>query len=298
MSTALHAALVALLLVATVRADVCPPGTSGPGGAAPCTPCAPGTWTDQLGSTTCFPCPFGTIAPASGSPTCTPCDAGTYAPDGDGIECLPCAPGSFAPNVGFDYCLSCYDDEYQPASGATACLECAAGQHAFLPYPTRCFTCDALVDTVRLVTDAPLPSTRHLKLSADLVLPPPGLAAFDPATDDVIISALPGLRASLQAEPALWRASARRTKWTYTNPYTHLSATLTDRSRKTPGRVHLRLLGNDLFPYVAPGGLPVEIIVAVRRGDVACAGSGPLGDACRFRAGTDALRCLAHGPSH
>src|SRR5262249_35607231 len=156
-------------------------------------------------------------------------------------ECIACPPGTFAANPGYDYCLSCYDDQYQPSSGATGCLDCAAGEHSFYPNATRCFTCGSLLGGLQLVTSAPEPlfSMRHLRLSADLLLPPPGLAGFDPAIDDLSIIALPGLYAQLAANSAWWSSNARRTTWRYTDPTHRFIATLTDRSRKTPGRIHL-----------------------------------------------------------
>ena len=62
------------------QACLCEPG--GFIGLSGCTPCAPGTFTDQGDQTSCMTCPGGTFAASPGSTECTACPAGTSSPPG------------------------------------------------------------------------------------------------------------------------------------------------------------------------------------------------------------------------
>lgn len=56
----------------------CPAGYYSIGGAASCTPCPPGHYTDTPASSSCQSCPAGEFTGAYGSTSCSVCGAGTY----------------------------------------------------------------------------------------------------------------------------------------------------------------------------------------------------------------------------
>ncbi|MCR9097549.1 MAG: hypothetical protein NXI30_25305, partial [bacterium] len=58
-----------------------------------CTPCAPGSFTDQGDQTSCTLCPADTFAAAPGSTECTACPAGTFSsPGAEACEESPAVP--------------------------------------------------------------------------------------------------------------------------------------------------------------------------------------------------------------
>src|SRR5688572_5918190 len=95
LSTLLFAALLTFVGAVPASAQFCPPGSFGPSGQAPCTPCSAGFFNPVVGQTFCSACPGGTFS-STGSASCTNCPAGTFSLPGS-ASCTPCPGGFFSP---------------------------------------------------------------------------------------------------------------------------------------------------------------------------------------------------------
>ena len=105
-----------------------------------CTPCAIGSYANQLGSTACMVCPIGWTTSQKASVSCDVCAdgyknlngnciarcmAGTYF---NGTECVACPVGTFS-GEGATTCTACPTGSTTAGSGATYCDVCTDGYH-------------------------------------------------------------------------------------------------------------------------------------------------------------------------
>ena len=93
---------------AAANGQQCTAGAYCAGGAAPPTPCAPGSYAENDDATQCLPCIPGMYASEFGSTHCENCPAGYAAGASNASECIMCAEKSYAP------------------AGSSACSECPA----------------------------------------------------------------------------------------------------------------------------------------------------------------------------
>lgn len=112
--------------------------------ASACTPCAPGTYTSEIGKTTCTPCPAGQSASSSGCSTCTKCEKGYYASGTGNSACSPCAAGKYASDKGWAACSNCPTGKYSTGAAVT-CTDCTSitGCTACVSTNGNCTTCKA-----------------------------------------------------------------------------------------------------------------------------------------------------------
>lgn len=115
----------------TIPQVPCPKGMYSTGGAAECTACPAGTYTETTQSTTCqgkcqagYSCPINSTTERN----CTLCGVGRAALPGAG--CLFCKAGKYAYTLGMSACLSCPAGFYNSAVGMTECAECGAGTYS------------------------------------------------------------------------------------------------------------------------------------------------------------------------
>ncbi len=124
--------------------------------ATSCSPCAPGSWTNQsTPSTTCDSCEPGKIdADNDPSTECTACSPGRYANLSGGVSCSSCPPG-FGSNTSNGTawaqcsletcllrtgCLACMPGQH--SAGGEECANCIAGQSDHDSTPaTPCHPC-------------------------------------------------------------------------------------------------------------------------------------------------------------
>ena len=152
----------------------CAPGTYSTSGAAGCTYCPKGTYSEVNGASACISCPAGTYwwgSPSGGSTsysactlcpagtysktvgaisssafsssTCTSCAAGSYSSNPGATSCTSCAAGSYSSNTGAASCTSCAAGSYSSNLGAASCTSCAAGSYSSNPGATSCTSCAA-----------------------------------------------------------------------------------------------------------------------------------------------------------
>jgi hypothetical protein len=130
--------------VALYTNNMCPRGTSGPGGYAPCTPCPAGRYSNDSLQASCTLCPggrYGTMIgamnatsgcggscsagyacpPGSASAMAIPCPAGFISSAG-ASACSPCVAGTFSDRQGRASCTVCPLYTTSSFSGATTCL--------------------------------------------------------------------------------------------------------------------------------------------------------------------------------
>ena len=139
----------------------CMPGGYSAAGAASCTRCEGGKFTDLFGQTACEdctpgylclegssapqPCPGGTHADSSlafmsSLSECIVCDEGTSCSVGS-AEPTPCAPGTYSDEPQQETCKKCDAGTFQALAGQTSCDPCTAGYYcaegaaAALPCP-------------------------------------------------------------------------------------------------------------------------------------------------------------------
>ncbi len=135
---------------------MCPRGSFGPGGYAPCTPCPPGRFGSTSLQASCKSCPAGRFGSSSGTTTalCSgpcaagyscpvgsanmtayACPAGTYSPPGAGV-CTPCPAGRFGSIVGAANssagCAGSCEAGYMCPAGSSSgtAVQCPAGTYS------------------------------------------------------------------------------------------------------------------------------------------------------------------------
>ncbi len=145
--------------------DPCEAGTHCPGGVAPKTACAAGTWDNDLNATTaCVDhtnCVTGQLVSAAGTATtdraCSACPAGQFSITTNASSCVPwtnCEPGSFISVPGTTLadrvCTACSAGTYASSVNQASCVAvvpCAAGTEqtsaATLRDPPVCTPCAA-----------------------------------------------------------------------------------------------------------------------------------------------------------
>lgn len=113
----------------TVLPQPCSPGAYSGIGAASCTPCAPGFWTVQYGSSYCDICPVGHFC-ENPSLVPTPCPLGLYNPTVGQTNCFPCAVGDYTPGLQSPTCTACPHGHYC-TDAAEPPQPCPPGNHDF-----------------------------------------------------------------------------------------------------------------------------------------------------------------------
>jgi hypothetical protein len=129
--------------------NMCPRGTSGPGGYAPCTPCPAGRYNNDSMQSSCIACSAGRYGaapgavnvtsgcagacspgymcpPGSASSTAVACPAGYFSGPG-ASTCSPCVAGTFTSRTGQASCTTCPSYTTSTVAGATACLPTCPG---------------------------------------------------------------------------------------------------------------------------------------------------------------------------
>ncbi|KAH8098674.1 hypothetical protein JL720_1634 [Aureococcus anophagefferens] len=101
----------------------CPPGTYSTSGAASCTPCQPGTYTDAPGQAICKLASPGTFVPVEGASTATPCPVGTFSKS-TASSCTPCPRGSYSNLTEQSTCALCATPTTTLREGKTYCDAC------------------------------------------------------------------------------------------------------------------------------------------------------------------------------
>lgn len=117
--------------------NACPAGTFKPAnGSAPCSKCAPGTYSGAIAavdSATCVTCPVGSSSDeASSLVTHCTCLLGYTAPS-NGLACTACPAGMFKPTRGTAACTACASGKYSEGSAAfdiSTCLTCPSNTYA------------------------------------------------------------------------------------------------------------------------------------------------------------------------
>ena len=114
-----------------------------------CTPCPPGTYNSNTGSTSssaCLECAAGKYS-GYNEAKCSSCISGTYSDIGQG-NCSPCSPGTYNSNTGSNSssaCLKCTAGKYSNG-GASNCTLCDTGkynQYSGNTSSAACYLCDA-----------------------------------------------------------------------------------------------------------------------------------------------------------
>jgi hypothetical protein len=145
--------------------DPCEAGTHCPGGVAPKTACAAGTWDNDLdASTSCVAhtdCVTGQLVSAAGTATtdrtCAPCPSGQFSIASNASSCVAwtnCEPGSYISSPGTALadrvCTACAIGTYASTQNQASCVaapSCAAGTEqtvaATLRDPPVCVPCAA-----------------------------------------------------------------------------------------------------------------------------------------------------------
>ena len=127
----------------------CNAGLFSPSGAASCTNCLEGQYTNKTGAVVCTKCPGGTALPVPGSTTpsdCKQCIAGQYSSEPSGaLSCTQCLKGSYSKEVGASLattCLKCISGHYQLETGKTSCHVCVGGRYSTeITGATSCTSC-------------------------------------------------------------------------------------------------------------------------------------------------------------
>ncbi|KAL1510176.1 hypothetical protein AB1Y20_006506 [Prymnesium parvum] len=112
----------------STRCVGCAAGRFAASAAAPCAPCAAGSFRNRsMAATHCAACANGSVAGAAGRGECTPCGAGRYA--WGRVECRECEAGTYRSEAmgGGTRCVACAAGSVSVASGATNCTVCAEG---------------------------------------------------------------------------------------------------------------------------------------------------------------------------
>ena len=98
-----------------------------------CAACAPGSFSQQQGSTSCTLCEAGTYQPSSNATSCIDCPVNTHSPAPGSIKPTVCAPGSFQDSTRATSCTSCDGANQQqyvvtdPVTQLHSCRACPAG---------------------------------------------------------------------------------------------------------------------------------------------------------------------------
>jgi hypothetical protein len=137
----------------------CNPGFFGPPG-GPCTPCAIGRYSNNVGQSACSFCPSYTNSPVQ-SDALTNCTCIMGYTGADGVECTACAFNTYKTTTGSAACTSCVENTmttlqgrtsqdacicspgYTEGGGASAggCTGCSAGKYKVGPGPAACTDC-------------------------------------------------------------------------------------------------------------------------------------------------------------
>ena len=88
-----------------------------------CTPCAPGRYASEPGSSECKSCHIGRFAAEEGAIACTFVDPGFVASEDGASVPVTCKPGSFSVG-GETNCTLCPIGEFQPEAGQASCKAC------------------------------------------------------------------------------------------------------------------------------------------------------------------------------
>ncbi|KAH8075060.1 hypothetical protein JL721_1049 [Aureococcus anophagefferens] len=101
----------------------CPPGTYSTSGAASCTPCQPGSYTELAGQTDCKFAEPGFFVAAAGASAQAPCPAGTDSTSA-AVACSPCRAGYYSDRTGQPECERCETPTTTLDEGKTSCDAC------------------------------------------------------------------------------------------------------------------------------------------------------------------------------
>lgn len=88
------------------------------------TPCAPGTFADNQGSTSCTPAPLGMYVSASGQPSASYCPVGSYSDATGAAECTVAPKGSYVTESGAKSATKCKKGLTTEFEGARSIHEC------------------------------------------------------------------------------------------------------------------------------------------------------------------------------
>lgn len=95
-----------------------------------CSPCAPGTFSEDINAAECKVCPRGRASALEGVAECVRCEPGTFAAAPGSHTCEACAPGTTAEMKGATSCLRCALGRYANVSGgAVFCEDCPRGTY-------------------------------------------------------------------------------------------------------------------------------------------------------------------------
>ncbi|KAF5326312.1 hypothetical protein D9611_000456 [Ephemerocybe angulata] len=120
----------------------CLAGTYSATGNAPCTSCAPGTYSKESGQTRCIQARAGYYVPTAGQTTETACKAGTYNSNPGMTGCSTCPPGYMCPNDSLSMPQQCSPGRYSKG-GEKECPKCPAGYFNNIHKATDCCQCAA-----------------------------------------------------------------------------------------------------------------------------------------------------------
>jgi hypothetical protein len=127
----------------SVGSDACSclPGFVGPGGAPPCTACAPGLVMNMTGGETCIACENGKTNDTRGT-KCSDCPPGTFSNPSSGGRCELCKINTFSDSSGSSSCTVCPPNTFTRQTEAWV-NETGSSRLVFKVEPgaTKCYPC-------------------------------------------------------------------------------------------------------------------------------------------------------------
>ena len=108
-------------------AVACQPGTYSSTGNQPCTPAPTGSFVGGVGATTATPCLPGFFSAQLGSTTCTAASKGSYVASAGASSATLCSPGFFSASVAAIVCDPASAGSFATGPGATSATLCPAG---------------------------------------------------------------------------------------------------------------------------------------------------------------------------
>lgn len=121
-----------------------PPGSYSSAGAASCSPCPAGKYTESNSSSTCTDCTAGKYLQSEGAFSqyaCQNCAAGTYTPSTGLTVCQNCTAGSFSPEMSSG-CTPCSAGWFFSSNASSTCTICPIGKYASSRGSSSCETCE------------------------------------------------------------------------------------------------------------------------------------------------------------
>jgi len=162
-----------------ITACQCNPGFFGPPG-GPCTPCATGRYSNNVGQSACSFCPAYTNSPVQ-SDTLTDCTCIAGYTGADGVECTACALNTYKTTTGSAACTACDTNTMTTVTGGTSKDACvcspgytAGGASVNLLAPYSSTAC------ARFITLTPKPSLASVATRNNVAIGSANLPTYNP----------------------------------------------------------------------------------------------------------------------